>query len=59
MALIIETGSSKKATHKERCARCRKTINIGDMRRTAQVHYAPPRYDYRFGSVHYPNCKKA
>ena len=57
MALIIETGNSHPATMNEgRCARCHKIIKLGEIVRTAQVHYAPPRYDYRFASIHYPKC---
>ncbi len=58
MVLIIETGKAHPATtHEGRCARCRKIIHKGEMVSSAQVHYPPPRYDYRFASVHIPNCK--
>ena len=56
MPLIIVTGKTQPAKCKERCARCRKTIQIGDMQATAQVHYIG-RFDYRFASVHIPKCK--
>ncbi len=56
MALIITTSGIKIATHEERCARCRKIIQIGEQYQDAQVHYSPPRFDYRFGAVHYPDC---
>ena len=55
MATIIATGDTKIATRKERCARCRRTIQVGEKYRTCQVHYMPPRCDYRFGEVHL-NC---
>ena len=57
MALIIITGGVKIASQKDRCARCKKTIQIEDQFQPVQVHYTG-RFDYRFGAVHYPDCRK-
>jgi len=57
MTLIIETGNTKPATYKSRCARCHRIINIGDMERTAQVHSVHGVLNYRFASVHVPDCR--